>query len=140
MPFLLLLACLLAGCGPHSAPPTSTVSRSGGAAALVVTGEVIKVSRPPVPGAAPYPDAMTFTEYKVLSVERGDYKAAKVLAIQWVMRGKSLTPAARLKVGDREHLELEPFAAHKDLQQVMQVDDTDEFDLPPQWVTRATPL
>ena len=138
---LLLCPLLLAGCGPHPAPPTPAApSVAGAAAPLVVSGEVLKVSRPPVPGAAPYPDAVTFTEYKVVSVERGDYKPAKVLAVQWVMRGKALTPAARLKVGDRQRLELEPFGPHKDLQRVMQVDDTDEYDLPPQWVTRATPL
>ena len=140
-PLLLALSVLLlAGCGPHPAPPTPAVSGSRGTAPLVVTGEVVKVSHPPVPGSAPYPDAVTFTEYKVLSVERGDYKAPKLLAVQWVMRGKALTQAAHLKVGDRQRLELEPFGAHKDLQRVMQVDDTDEYDLPPQWVTRASPL
>ena len=137
---LLLCPPLLAGCGTHPAPPAPSVSGPGTAAPLVVTGEVVKASRPPVPGSAPYPDAVTFTVYKVLSVERGDYKSPKMLAVQWVMRGKALTQAAHLKAGDRERLEIEPFAAHKDLQRVMQVDDTDEYDLPPQWVTRAIPL
>jgi hypothetical protein len=143
---LLLTAGAVLGCGrgstgsepgggpieSASGPPPAT-----GSAPLVVQGEVVAVSKVPEPGQAPYKECLTFTKYRVVSVERGEYGKPELLAVHWGMKENRLTPAARYRTGDRHRLELEPFSKRPELARVMQADDTGAFDLTPYYVIRA---
>ena len=104
----------------------------------MVQGEVSVVSKVAEPGTVPYTEALTVIKYKVLSVERGEYKNSEILAVHWGMKNNKLTPAARYRVGETHRLVLEPFSDHPELERIMRSDDTNEFELTPYWVTNAS--
>jgi len=108
---------------------------------IEVTAEVLAVSRPPRPGEDPYPDALTLTKYKVLSVGSGRYEGGELLAVEWVMRNYKLTAAAALRPGDVRVLTLVPFdqkvKSEPDLDKIKQLDDTGEYGLLPYWVEES---
>jgi hypothetical protein len=113
---------------------TEQKSRQDEKAPLVVTAEILVPSSVPDPGSVPYKDCLTFIKYKVLSVERGEYGQAELLAVHWGMKDGKLLPAARYQAGERHRLELEPFSKRPELARIMQADDTSEYELSPYWV------
>lgn len=131
----LLFALPLAGCTRPEAdpPPTGALERppAESDAPLVVEAEVLLASAVPDPAAVPYSECLTYIQYRVLSVEKGEYGEPELLAVHWGMRDGVLLPAARYRPGERHRLELEPFAEHPDLARVMQADDTGEYELTP---------
>ncbi|MCC6445759.1 MAG: hypothetical protein IT210_20185 [Armatimonadetes bacterium] len=140
---VVLSALWLSGCSrssetaPVESPKATNAPKpaaSSGNAPLVVAGEALVVSKVPEPGQAPYTECLTAIKYKVVNVEQGSYDKPEILAIHWGMRDNKLMPAARIHVGERRRLELEPFSKHKDLERVMQADDTNDYSLTPYWV------
>jgi hypothetical protein len=126
---------------PTPPPPTTEPSEAETAGVPtetpgypVVVGRIEIASHVPDPSSVPYRDCVTFIKYSVEAVESGEYDGAKLLAVFWGMRDAVLQPAARFAVGQRHRLTLQPFSEQKDLQRVMQADDTDEYTLTPYWV------
>ncbi|MBN1809903.1 MAG: hypothetical protein JW909_12620 [Planctomycetes bacterium] len=100
-----------------------------------ITGRIIAVSRPPNPGDVPYPHCLTYTKYKVVSVEKGSFGEADLITVQWVMRDFKLLPAADYQVGDIHRMVLVPAAGkmQKDLKQIGETDDIGDL-RQPYWV------
>ena len=112
---------------------------------LEVVAEVLVTSRPPRPRVEPYAHAVTFTRYRVVSVEGGRYSGRELLAAEWVMRDFVLTRAARYRPGDRHRLKLVPLADKErtdvSVRQAKMLDDTAdtaEYALEPFWVVWMT--
>jgi hypothetical protein len=103
-----------------------------------LTGEVVIASEPPDPKATPYPDALTYTQYRVLEVHEGTYDRDAVIAVEWMMRGRKLSDAAGYRPGQVHRMRLMPFSARvkedPSLQSVRALDRTEDFTLEPQWV------
>lgn len=145
---ILALACL-AGCSPvettnraegTSSPTTATQPAEAvpdSDAPLVLLGETTVVSKVPEPDQAPYRECLMFVKYRVLSVEKGDYKAPEIVAAHWGMKGKKLTPAARYRVGEKHRLELAPLSERPELERVMQADETEAVELTPYYVLKV---
>jgi len=89
------------------------------AASLVVKGEIVSIAKIPDINNAPYQEALLFVKYKVLSVEKGDYKEKEVLVAHWGMQKKKLLPASRFKVGETQRLSLQPLMDRRDLERIM---------------------
>jgi len=98
---------------------------------LTVRARIAIVSKPPVPHAEPYADALTTTLYKVVKVESGSYGKKQFLAIEPVMKNYKLLPSAKYKVGEVKRLVLIPWekkkAENPKLEQVWTVDDTNDY-------------
>jgi len=121
-------------------PPAAEAPAGAGAQAekpkgTVLVGKAEVVSYVPDPSKVPYDTCVTFIKYRVENVESGQYDGNEVLAVMWGMRDGKLQPAARFQVGQRHRLRIQPFSERQDLARVMQADDTNEYSLPPQWVT-----
>jgi len=67
------------------------------------------VSKPPVPHADPYADALTSTLYDVVKVESGSYEGKMIIGVEWVMKNYRLLPQAEYRVGDIHRLTLVPW-------------------------------
>ena len=103
---------------------------------ITVKAEVTLASKPPVPGEDPYKHCVTFTKYRVLSVEKGRYDDDELIVAQWVMRDFKLLPSAEFRVGDVHHLVLVPYRddLHPDLRQAKRADDTEDYEHQLHWV------
>lgn len=112
-----------------TATPTPRPQQS--AASLVARAEVLATSKVPDPKSVPYKEALVFIKYRVLEIERGKYEQKEILVAHWGLRDRKLQPAARLRQGQRQRLALVPLAGEKELQSVMQLDDTEEYELEP---------
>jgi alginate O-acetyltransferase complex protein AlgJ len=121
------------------------VERSvAGAGPVELIGEVLIVSDPPKQGGEdPYPDAITYTLYKVREVLSGDYTEDQALVAEWVMLDFKLTDAAKYKVGDVHRLKLVPLRTkqkeHPKIKQAKMLDNTENYTLPPFWAEQVTP-
>jgi hypothetical protein len=103
-----------------------------------VVGTIETVSNVPNPSTVPYDTCVTFIKYRVNQVVSGKYEGEELLAVFWGMRKGELQPAARFSVGQSHSLTIEPFAGKKELERVMQADDTGEYSLTPYWVISFT--
>ncbi|MFM7520464.1 MAG: alginate O-acetyltransferase AlgX-related protein [Planctomycetota bacterium] len=105
---------------------------------LVVTAQIMIVSKPPVPRKDPYADALTTTQYKVLKVEGGVLSAKEILAIEPVMKNYELLPAANHKVGDVHRLTLIPWeekvAKEPAIEKTRTLDDIVNYELDLFWI------
>ncbi|MDA0323957.1 MAG: hypothetical protein O2923_14745, partial [Verrucomicrobia bacterium] len=105
---------------------------------LVVTAQIMIVSKPPVPRKDPYADALTTTQYKVLKVEGGVLAAKEFLAIEPVMKNYELLPAAKHKAGDTHRLTLIPWeekvAQDPEIEKVRLLDDVVNYAADMFWV------
>lgn len=126
---------------PSAQPSTKPAEPAGpanGAAATVVIGTIVTVSKVPDPATVPYDTCVTFVKYKVNSVVSGSYGEDELLAVFWGMRDGKLEPAARFTTGQSHRLTIEPFSERTELARVMQADDTNEYSLTPYWVVAYT--
>ncbi len=101
---------------------------------LEIIGEVILVSNIPEPDQVAYSDCLTYIKYRIISVERGEYKDSEIIVVFWGMRESKLMPAARFKLGEKHKLALEPFSKHQELSHFMQADDTNDYERTPYWM------
>ena len=101
---------------------------------LEIIGEVILVSNVPEPDQVAYSDCLTYIKYRIISVERGEYKDNEIIVVFWGMRESKLMPAARFKLGERHRLVLEPLSKHEELLHFMQADDTNDYEHIPYWM------
>jgi hypothetical protein len=85
--------------GPATTSTTRTVAQTR-PGALTVVGTISLAAPPPEEDPA-YPDAVMEFKVDVATVENGTLRAKAVYATAWGMRGLQLTPAAKLKVGDK---------------------------------------
>ena len=110
---------------------------------LVVTAQIMIVSKPPVPRKDPYADALTTTQYKVLKVEGGVLAAKEFLAIEPVMKNYELLPAAKHKAGDTHRLTLIPWeekvAQDPEIEKVRLLDDVVNYAADMFWVDECAP-
>lgn len=113
--------------------PTATPRPASAAssAPLVVRAEVVETSKVPDPKSVPYKEALVFTKFKVLSVQKGKYQEKEILVAEWAMKDSKLLPAARNRSGQVKTLSLVPLAKRRELESVMRIDNTDEFELEP---------
>lgn len=120
--------------------PTTTGAQGG---KLVITAQIMAVSKPPVPRAQPYADALTTTQYKVLKVEGGAYTAKEFLAIEPVMKKYEILPVAKYKVGEVYRLVLLPWqekvAQDVKIEKIYRVDDIVNFELDEFWIEERSP-
>ncbi len=106
---------------------------------IEVKAEIVSVSPPPHPGEDPYAHCITFTRYKVLSVEEGECEEGELITVSWVMRDFKLLPPANYGVGDVQRLSLVPFREdiHPDLRQAKETNDADDPVLAHYWVSEV---
>jgi alginate O-acetyltransferase complex protein AlgJ len=117
-------------------PPSSTSTPQTPGSPLIVVGEIVRISRVPQPGSAPYTDCLTFAQIKVTAVEAGHYADPILLVALWGMRNDKWLPAARYGPGDRLRLNLVPLKdADTRVRTVQRSDDTDDFDHLPYFAT-----
>ena len=120
---------------PAEQPVPAAAAKNG---KLTVTAQITIVSKPPVPREKPYADALTTTQYKVLKVESGAYRAGEFLAIEPVMKNYKLLPAAKYRVGDVHRLVLIPWqekvAQDPKIEKVRLIDDTNNYAADMFWV------
>ncbi|HEX8551388.1 MAG TPA: hypothetical protein VF681_07505 [Abditibacteriaceae bacterium] len=121
---------------PTKPLPTPAAPKASPSAGLSVRAEVISTSKVPDPSTVAYSQSLVFTKYRIVSVEKGSYAPKEILVAQWGMKGKKLTPAARLRAGDQRTLELVPLASRPELEKVMRNDDTSEYELEPYFAIR----
>jgi hypothetical protein len=124
---------------PTAAAPKSPAkgNTSISSAPLVVQGQIVSVSKVPDINRVPYQEALLYVKYKVVSVEKGDYKEKELLAALWGMQKKKLLPATRYKVGDTQRLELVPLSDRPDLEKIMVWDTLNEYELTPYFVAKV---
>lgn len=75
-------------------------------AEVEIEGNVLAVTRPPVPGKVPYKDALAAAHLTELKVLKGKLDADELLIYAWVMRDNRLTGAANWTPGARINLRL----------------------------------
>ena len=112
-------------------PKPTAVAAAQMAPKLIVRAQVVSTSKVPDPGTVAYSDSLVFSKYRVLSVEKGAYEPKEILVAQWGMKGKKLTPAARLRAGDSARLQLVPLDDIAKLERIMRNDDTGDYDSTP---------
>ena len=112
-------------------PKPTAVAAAQMAPKLIVRAQVVSTSKVPDPGTVAYSDSLVFSKYRVLSVEKGAYEPKEILVAQWGMKGKKLTPAARLRAGDSARLQLVPLDDMAKLERIMRNDDTGDYDSTP---------
>ena len=102
---------------------------------LELVGTITVVSHVPSPGGLPYADALTTLKIRIDQIIHGTSEQHEALIVVPCMRNFTLLPAAALRVGQRLHVTLVPWSTVESIQgQTKRYDDTDEFDLPQQWV------
>lgn len=104
---------------------------------LVVQGRIVAVSKIPDINNAPYQEALYYVKYKVLAVEKGEYKKKELMAAHLAMQKKKLLPAARYKVGETQRLELVPLSDRPDLERTMTWDTINDINLSPYFVAKV---
>ena len=119
------------------AAPAIAAIKPADAGPLVVTGKIVKTSRVPAPGTAPYKDCLTFVMVQVEQVISGNYKAPELIAAFWAMKDNVWLPAASYAVGDRLKLTLIPLnKAEPQIRSMQRADDLDDYTHQPLFVTK----
>ena len=116
---------------PMAKPQPTKIALAQIAPTLIVRAQVISTSKVPDPSTVAYSDSLVFSKYRVISVEKGAYEPQEILVAQWGMKGKKLTPAARLRAGDGARLQLVPLDEMPKLDRIMRNDDTGDYDSTP---------
>ena len=111
--------------------PTAVAAIAQPSPTLIVRAQLVSTSKVPDPSTVTYSDSLVFSKYRVVSVEKGAYSPKEILVAQWGMKGKQLTPAARLRAGDRARLQLVPLDAMPKLDRILRNDDTGDYDSTP---------
>lgn len=124
--------------------PTQAVKSEAGigaqaetGASLVVRGKITEITPTPDINNAPYPEALLFIKYRVVSVVKGQYKPRELLVAHWGMRKKALTGASRYRVGEEHQLALVPLSERAELERVMTWNDIEDFELTPYFALRV---
>jgi hypothetical protein len=115
---------------PTPAPIVAVAIKSNDKSPLVVDAQVIATSKVPAPANSKDKDSLMYIKYKVLKVSSGTYAKPELLVVHWAMKGKKLAPAAAYKVGQKVHLQVEPFTNHPELEALAQNDEIGELELP----------
>lgn len=111
------------------------------AGALTITAKIVAVSKPPVPRAEPYANAVTTTLYDIVAIQKGSYGAKQVLALESVMDNYKLLPSASYKVGETHRLVLVPLGERSaKIKEAMRVDDTGVYTVDQFWADSVTRL
>jgi len=120
-------------------PASGSVSSGSATSAvpLIVRSQIVSVSKIPDINNAPYQEALLFVKYKVLAVEKGDYKEKELVVAHWGMQKKKLLPASKYKVGDTQRLELVPLNDRPELERIMKWDTLNEFELLPYFANKV---
>ena len=124
-----------AGAGPAPSPPAANASTAS--APLIVTGRIMKTSRVPAPGTAPYKDCLTFVKFRVDQVLSGRYGDSELIAAFWAMKDNVWLPPAGYTVGDRLKLTLIPLSkAEPQIRSMQRADDLDDYTHQPLFVIK----
>jgi hypothetical protein len=109
--------------GPQTEVDVAGPADAGRAAAPPVVQHVVvevQLARPgPIPSPEsilPYRHALVVSDYDVVSVHEGDYRAQQIRIAQWAIRDGRVLGAARKTAGSRYRLTVEPYDAHPELE------------------------
>jgi len=109
---------------------------------ITVLATVTATSLPP-PTDAPYDEAVTYTQYKVVNVEAGTLAAQTLVAIEWTLKKRKLLASAKYKPGDVLRLRLVPYAQHlkanPDIEKVQAINDLEDLESDLFWTVEAAP-
>jgi len=93
----------------------------------------------PDPATAPYASSVGMMKIAVDRVIGGEFAGRELVAGFFVMRNRTLLPAARYVRGDRFRLRLVPFSrAGRDIRSLQRSDDIEGSDLPTYWTLEET--
>lgn len=115
---------------PTPAPIVAAAIKTNDKGPVVIDAQIIATSKVPAPASTKDKDSLMYVKYKVLKVSSGKYDKPELLVVHWAMKGKKLMPAAAYKVGQKVHLQVEPFTNHPELEALTQNDDIGELELP----------
>jgi len=117
---------------PAPAVPSST-------SAIEIEGTIVQTSEVPDPATAPYASSVGMMKIAVDRVISGEFAGRELVAGFFVMRNRTLLPAARYVRGDRFRLRLVPFSrAGRDIRSLQRSDDIEGSDLPTYWTLEET--
>jgi len=114
------------------APPSGTLE-------IEIDGTIVQTSEVPDPATAPYASSVGMMKIAVDRVISGEFAGRELVAGFFVMRNRTLLPAARYVRGDRFRLRLMPFSrAGRDIRSLQRSDDIEGADLPTYWTLEDT--
>jgi len=117
---------------PAPAVPSSTST-------IEIEGTIVQTSEVPDPATAPYASSVGMMKIAVDRVIGGEFAGRELVAGFFVMRNRTLLPAARYVRGDRFRLRLVPFSrAGRDIRSLQRSDDIEGSDLPTYWTLEET--
>jgi hypothetical protein len=117
---------------PAPAVPSSTST-------IEIEGTIVQTSEVPDPATAPYASSVGMMKIAVDRVISGEFAGRELVAGFFVMRNRTLLPAARYVRGDRFRLRLVPFSrAGRDIRSLQRSDDIEGSDLPTYWTLEET--
>ena len=120
---------------PVDAAPASPDATSE----IEIEGTIVQTSEVPDPATAPYASSVGMMKIAVDRVISGEFAGRELVAGFFVMRNRSLLPAARYVRGDRFRLRLVPFSrAGRDIRSLQRSDDIEGSDLPTYWTLEET--
>jgi alginate O-acetyltransferase complex protein AlgJ len=112
-------------------------------ASVVITGTVGRVSRVPRPGTVPYKEHIACVELLDVRAEGdGTAKQTACLVFTWSMKEQALTPAARLRAGERVEMRVcswEDVARDREKFQRSELDDAALLAEPVAWSEGVVP-
>jgi len=91
---------------------------------IALVGELVATSKLPSPfNIKPYRECLILTRYRVVRAIEGKVPEGEVLVVHWGMKDLRPTSEAGFKLGQRQRLVCEPFAAHKKLERYPMAND-----------------
>ncbi len=114
--------------GEVAPPRPARADRPATAEPVVVSARVIKTSRVPTPGSAPYKDCLTYLMLKIERVESGTYHDQEMVAAFVAMKNDEWLAPATYAVGDELHVTLIPMRqAERQIQTLQKADNLDDY-------------
>jgi alginate O-acetyltransferase complex protein AlgJ len=114
---------------------TSGTQAAGASTPLTIIGTIVKASKVPAPGSAPYKDCLTFVKVQVEKVVSGKYGDSELIAAFWAMKDNEWLPPASYAVGERLTLTLTPLnKAEAQIRSMQRADDLDDYTHQPMYV------
>jgi hypothetical protein len=118
--------------GPVPPPAPVEIAKTDLPGQLEMVARIVKVSRVPQPGTAPYKDCLTYIKLEIERLVSGEYTAKEIVVGFKAMIDNVWLPAASYGPGDRIRLRLIPMnLAPREIQNMQRADDLDDFTLQP---------
>lgn len=126
-----------AAAAPAAAPGAAAPAPKASNAPLVVQAQVVATSKAMKAGEYDGKSYLTYTKYKVLSVEKGSYQKPQIVAVHWGVNNGKTGAAAAYKIGQKMRLELEMFDKYLEKNPVVgtlaAADEVSDMDSEPYW-------